>query len=327
MKALLVMVLLLVAVSLASLAIGDQAIAPAGVVAAILTPADAPPADVLIITSVRLPRLLLGLLVGFALGLSGVLAQAVLRNPLAEPGLLGINAGAALSATVVLMLVRAPSPYLLPVSAFAGAIGVAALTWLFWRFAARSSPVRLVLIGIGISAFCGVLATAISISGTAADAQRTMNWLVGSVYDSGWRKVTATAQWLVLPVIASLLLARELDFLQLGDEIARGIGQHVARIQAIALALCALVAAVAVAAAGPIAFVGLCAPHIARRLIGRGHALLLPSAGLCGALIVVAADLLGRGAVNGVQLPVGIVTPILGAPALALLLYRARRSA
>lgn len=324
MRAFAVLLLLAAALGLASLAIGDQAISPDRVLAAILHPQHAPPADALIVGGVRLPRLLLALLVGTALGVSGALAQAVLRNPLADPGLLGINSGAALSATVVLMLAETPSPYLLPISAFLGAVAVAIATWVFWRVAARGSPVRLVLIGIGISALCGGLAAAIATSGSVADAQRTMSWLVGSVYDSGWRKVAATAQWLLMPLIASLLLARELDFLQLGNELARGIGQPVTRIEALALALCALIAAIAVAAAGPIAFVGLCAPHIARQLVGRGHLLLIPAAGLCGALLVAAADLIGRGAITGVQLPVGLLTPILGAPLLAAVLHARR---
>lgn len=306
-------ILALIVIGALALVHGEYAISLDEVLAVLAGYSDDPVA-LQIVLSVRLPRLVLGVLVGAALGMAGVLAQSVLRNPLGEPGLLGVNSGAALVVTLlVVLLPSGVGPDILAIGAFVGAMSITIAIYGMSSLM-DGSPIRLVLVGVGFGALAGALATGVSLLADVETAQRLMVWLAGSVYDSNWSKVASAAQWLVLPALGSLLLSRDLDILVLGDETARGLGLSVQVIRAIALALCALLAAISVTAAGPIAFVGLLAPHAARRLGAPHHATLLPISALIGALIVVSADLLGRSIMPPIQLPVGLVVPLVGAP-------------
>ncbi|PZQ47036.1 MAG: iron ABC transporter permease [Rhodovulum sulfidophilum] len=302
-----------------ALFLGEQALAPRAVAAALSGAAEPDDPTRFIVLELRLPRATLAALVGAALAVGGTIAQAILRNPLAEPGLLGINGGAALAAMVVIVELGHPSPSLLPWLTFSGAL-VMALAILALARAEGAASARLILIGVGLSSMAGAGATFIATFGEIADVQRAMIWLAGSLQGGDWGEVRRLIAWAVAPAALVWLAAGELDVIALGDEVAAGRGQPVPAARAGLVVACALVSGAAVAAAGLIAFVGLAAPHLARRLVGARHDRLLPAAALIGALLVLVADLAARSVLPPIQLPVGLVTALLGAPFFAWLL-------
>lgn len=285
-----------------------------------------------IVLELRLPRTLTGALVGAALAVSGAITQAVARNALASPDILGINAGAGAAAVAVIVLggtYGSVGGLLgdvgLPIAALAGALLTAALIYLLaWRRGIEGY--RLVLVGIGVNA---VLTSAIQyllIVADITDASRATVWLVGSLNARGWEHVVPVGLALAVLVPLALVLGFVLGALQFGDDTARGLGVGVDRARTALLLVAVALAAAAVAAAGPIAFVGLVVPQIALRLAGSARPPLLASAVL-GAALVVLADLLARTAFGTIELPVGILTAVLGAPYLLYLIARGRRPA
>ncbi|WBU53937.1 iron ABC transporter permease [Paracoccus sp. SCSIO 75233] len=315
------LILMTSAIFLLALMLGNQPVPLTDVLAALR--GEALPAPQMIVTGLRLPRAVMATLVGAALGTAGAVCQAVMRNPLAEPGLLGINAGAALAAVLVIVQIRALPESLLPWLTFAGALGMAVAIYLLsWRDGASS--MRIILIGVGLSAMAGAAASFISTFGDAAAVQRAMIWLAGSLQDSRWERVQMLAIWALPGLLAAWLLARELDLIAFGDTVAQGLGQRVDTVRGLAVLICALLSGAAVAAAGLIAFVGLAAPHIARRLVGHPHRRLIPASALIGALLVLSADLAARRIMPPIQLPVGLFTALLGAPFFGYLLWRRR---
>jgi iron complex transport system permease protein len=277
-----------------------------------------------IVNTLRLPRMLVAALVGLALGVSGAIMQGLTRNPLADPGILGISAGAGLVAVTLIVVVREVPAWLIPVGAFAGAVSVASLIYLLaWR--GGDSPMRLILVGIGLGAICGAATSLMITFGDIYDVQRALIWLTGSVYGRSWEEFWSLLPWILLFAPLALLLARDLNALNLGEEVARGLGSPVALQRGILLLTAVALAASTVAAAGTIGFVGLMAPHVARRLVGPDHVGLLPTAGVLGALIVVAADLLGRTLFAPIELPAGLVTAAVGAPFFIALLWQQRK--
>lgn len=307
---------------LASLGVGDLALSW-GEVASALTRSGGSPQIETIVLDVRLPRALLALLVGMALAAAGALAQTVMRNPLAEPGILGINAGAALAATALMVLhPRAPAAFL-PWASFAGAGAMAAaIVGLAWR--GGTSSLRIILIGIGLGSLAGAATALLTAFGDIRQVQRALVWLAGSVHGADWAGVRMLLVWLAAPLALACLSSRELDLMRFDDPVARGLGQPAERVRGLMLLLCTLMSGAAVAAAGPVGFVGLIAPHIARRITGTGHARLIPVAVLTGGALVMAADLLGRTIVAPAQLPAGLVTALVGAPFFGWLLWRRR---
>jgi iron complex transport system permease protein len=316
---------LTVAMLFLAVAIGDHHVGMAQILA-VLT--DSPGADaksIQIVRDVRLPRIVLGFLVGASLAIAGMIAQSVLRNPLAEPGLIGVNAGAALAAVIVIVRFEVPPTHILSWLAFAGALTMSLTIYaLSWN--SGSSSLRIILIGIGLSSLAGAGANFISAFGDPQAVQRAMVWLSGSIYNSTWEKIRTLATWLAIGMAGSALITREMDLLILGDETARARGQPVELIRALMFVLCAVLSGAAVAAAGLVAFVGLIAPHIARSLVGYSHGLMLPVTTLTGGLLVVAADLTARTLFTPAQLPVGLMTAILGAPFFAYLMWRKRNA-
>jgi len=309
-----------------SLIQGDQSLSLADVAGALAGSDDASPTATLIVHTVRLPRALLALLVGAGLGIAGAITQTVMRNPLAEPGLLGINSGAALAAMILIVGYETTEPHLIPWAAFAGALAMALTIYgLSWRNGASS--IRIILIGIGLSALAGAAIGFVSAFGEISAVQRAQVWLAGSIYDARWEKVQVLAAWFVAPMALALLASRDLDLAGFGTYSARGLGQRVHLVVALAILLCSLISAAAVAAAGLIGFVGLIAPHMARRLVGHRHHRLLPAAALAGGVLVLAADLIGRSVIAPAQLPAGLVTTLIGAPFFAFLLWRRRHVA
>ncbi|MEO9340306.1 iron ABC transporter permease [Mesorhizobium sp. SB112] len=321
-----VLIAAVLALLLAGLAYGDYAVSFGELVSMLAGPAGANPQIEMIVLDLRMPRSLLAMLVGAALAVAGAVAQAVMRNPLAEPGILGINAGAALAAMILIVALDNAPIHLLPWAGFGGASAMAAAIYaLSWRNGTTS--LRIILIGIGLSVLAGAATTFLTAFGDIRDVQRAMIWLAGSVYHAEWTGVRVLALWLVAPMTLALMSSRELDLIRFGDHAAQSLGQRVNLVRGLMILLCTLLSGAAVAAAGLIGFAGLLAPHMARRLAGPAHARLIPVSALIGAALVMAADLAGRTVIAPAQLPAGIVTALIGAPFFAYLLWGRRHVA
>jgi len=280
------------------------------------------PAEVL--WQVRAPRAVCALMVGAALGLAGAILQGLLRNPLADPGVLGVSATSALGAALAIVLGAAMVPGAVEVSALAGAgLGGAALVAVSARL---RSPEALILFGVALSSFAGALTALIfNLSPSPIASAEVMSWLLGSVQNRSWIDVA----WVVPPVLVAGALgtvaAPGLRMLALGEEAAQTSGLPMARLRILALIAAALAAGAAVAVAGVIGFVGLAAPHLVRGLVrGDPGRLLLPSA-LAGGLMLVLADLLARLTPTDQELKLGVFTALIGAPLFALIAWRAAR--
>ena len=275
-----------------------------------------------IVYDLRLPRVLAGLLVGFAFGVSGAVFQALLKNPLASPDVLGITAGASASA-VGALLVLGLGGAAVSLFAFGGAVGTALLIYgLSWRGGVAGH--RLVLVGVGLAAVLWAMIDFLMTRAQVYDAQVALRWLTGSLSGStaGGTRLLALALLVLVPL--TLLASTLLRGLQLGDDTARGLGLRVEPARAVLILLAVALAAVATAAAGPVAFVAFVAGPVARRLTGGTGASLLP-AGLVGAAVVVAADFAGQHLLP-VPMPVGVLTAAVGAPYLLYLLVVSSRS-
>lgn len=322
-RLLILLVALLAGLVAASLALGDISLSWHALFETITGSPEASPQNSMIVFDLRLPRVLLALLVGAALATAGTITLAIMRNPLAEPGVLGINSGAAAAVMAVIVLVQEPPVLLLPAAGFFGAAAMAAAVYLLsWR--GGTSSLRIILIGIGLSSLASAATTFLSAFGEIGDVQRAMIWLAGSVYDANIVKVRLLFFWLILPLALAWMSSRELDLIRFGDNSARSLGQRVDLVRTLMIVLCTLISGAAVAAAGLIGFVGLVAPHIASRLVGPSHAKIFPVAALVGASLVAAADLVGRVVIAPTQLPAGIVTGLIGAPFFAYLLWGRR---
>jgi iron complex transport system permease protein len=275
-----------------------------------------------VVLELRLPRALAAALVGVCLGASGAVFQSVVRNPLASPDIVGVTAGAG-AAGVVGVLVAGVSGLLLSLTVIGGgvlaAVVVLALTW---RRGIQGT--RLVLIGIGAAALATAITSYLLTRVDVRDASVAYTWLVGSLNGTDWPVVTITLVVGGLALVALGLQARRLRALELGDPTAAALGFRVERSRLLVLLTAVVLASVAVGASGPIGFVALMAPQIARRLLGRTSLSLTVSAAVGGAL-VSAADLVAQYAVPGISFPVGVVTGVIGAPYLALLLTRRSR--
>lgn len=282
-----------------------------------------------IVMELRLPRSLTGALVGAALGLSGAITQSIARNPLASPDMLGVTYGAGAGAVAMVLLGGSAGGISgsialvgLPIAGLLGGLLTAAAVYLLaWRRGVENY--RLLLVGIGISAVMSNLTSWLLTVGDVNDTGRAMVWLTGSLNGRGWEEVEPVGLALSTLVPVALLGSRVLGALQLGDETARGLGVRIEVGRATLLLIAMVLAAVATAAAGPVAFVALATPQIALRLCRTPQPPLAASAVL-GAVLTVAADLLGRTAF-GIELPVGVVTGALGAPFLMYLLLRRYR--
>ena len=309
----------IVVVFCVSISVGDFPIPLGDVVPAILGLGDED-AD-FIVRTLRLPRALTGLFVGLAFGLSGAIFQSLARNPLASPDIIGITAGAS-AAAVFVIVVLGGSYLVVSFGALGGALAVAlAIYVLAWRRGV--SPYRLVLVGIGVSAMLASVTAYLLTRAEIYDAQRAIVWLTGSLNGRGWEHVRPVGLSLLVLVPMVLYLARPLGALQLGDDTAQGLGIGVERSRLALLVVAVALAAVATASAGPVEFVAFVAPPIARRLT-RTPLTIVPAA-LTGALVVLLADLIARRVFAPTELPVGVVTAIVGAPYLLFLLARANK--
>lgn len=322
---LLLLLLVMLAAMIVNIGVGDYPVPPLDVIRTLIGLPTGNEDYSLVVNTLRLPRMLVAAMVGIALGVSGAIMQGLTRNPLADPGILGISAGAGLAAVTLIVVFKNVSSSFIPIAAFCGALVVAGLIYvLAWKDG--DSPIRLVLIGIGLGAVCGALTSLMITFGNVYDVQKALVWLTGSVYGRTWEDFWPLLPWLVVFVPVALVLARDLNALNLGEDVAQGLGSPVVWRRGLLLLAAVALASSSVAAAGTIAFVGLMAPHIARRLVGPDQIGLLPTAAVCGALIVVAADLIGRTLFAPHELPVGLVTAAVGAPFFIAILWGQRRT-
>ncbi|RYV50524.1 FecCD family ABC transporter permease [Pengzhenrongella frigida] len=316
----------LAAITLLSLAIGSRSV-PIGSVWDALVTFDASHDDHLIVHTLRIPRTLLGLLVGSALGVAGALMQAVTRNPLADPGLLGINAGAAavvVTAIAAFGVVR-PGSYL--VFALLGSAATAALVFaLGGAMRGGSSPVRLVLAGVALSVVLGAFTSTVTINyPDVFDVFRF--WVVGSLQGRGYDVLIPAGVLIVVGLVLAQSLAGSLNALALGSDAGTALGVAVRRTWTLALVAVVLLAGSATAAAGPLAFIGLAAPHVARLLVGPDQRWVIPFSTLIGADVLLGADVVGRIVALPSEVPAGVITAIVGAPLFIALVRRRRLAA
>ncbi|MEV6260179.1 iron ABC transporter permease [Streptomyces sp. NPDC051784] len=272
----------------------------------------------------RVPRVTAALLAGAALALSGTLVQAVTRNPLAEPGVLGVSGGAGLGAVLLVTTVESPGSWEVAGAAFGGAALTAALVF---GLAARGgfTQNRVVLLGVGVSAAAAALISLVIVVSDPFDTTKALTWLSGSTYGRTMPDVVPVAVVLALGVAVSVVRRKELDLVALDEDTPRLLGLGLPRARFGFLVVGVLLAATAVAAAGTIVFVGLVAPHAARALVGRRHVRVVPVALLLGALLVCLADMAGRTVIAPAQLGAGLMTAVIGAPYFVYLLVRTRR--
>lgn len=273
----------------------------------------------------RIPRVVAAGIVGALLGISGAIFQGVFRNPLAEPYLLGSSGGAALGATIALLIPTALPPWLsLPVLAFLGAWGATVLVIAIARTAGSLDVTTLLLAGVAVAAILSALRSflMLALSDETVNLQVVLSWILGGMQSPSWTGVALLAVGLVISAAAASLLAPGLDKLGLGEDMAASYGLNTKRFVAIAILVGSAVVAAAVTIGGLVGFVGLISPHIARWLFGALHRSLIPAAGLIGAILVTVADGIARSALPPAEIPLGLLTALAGAPFFVFLLAR-----
>jgi len=287
---------------------------------------DGDPTDAAIVLSLRLPRVLGAAVVGGALAGAGALLQGMLRNPLADPYVLGASAGASVGAVLGLIVGGAFGVLLVPALAFAGALLSVVAVWQLARVGGQTPVVTLLLAGVVLSAFAGSITTVLLVASDRLQLRlvSVIGWLMGGVAVVSWAQLVVSAVLVAVALTVALAIAPRLDALSLGDDAAASLGVDVEATKRIVLAASALLAAAAVSLAGLIAFVGLIAPHFVRVLLGAAHARLVPAAVLAGAVFLVVADLVARLALAPAELPVGVISGLVGGPFFFALLWRYR---
>lgn len=285
----------------------------------------------IIIHEVRLPRALVGALVGMSLAVSGTLLQGVVRSPLADPYILGISAGGGLAAATTSLLITDFPLNAVPVAAFVGSLIGALIVYAIAWDGTGVTTTRLALAGVALTAMFGAFTTTIVVMTVTVGAQMVFQWLVGGLYTAGWEDFNLIAPYSAVGFVLAMLLAGRANILALGDEVAQGLGLHVEWTRFLMSAVAAILAGSSVAVAGLIGFVGLLVPYVARRLVGSDFRFLIPTSALLGAALMVWADTAARISFPRlfgnaeIEFPVGILTAVIGGP-LFLWLIRARRA-
>ena len=269
----------------------------------------------------RLPRAVLAILLGGALAISGVLVQSVVRNPLASPDILGINNAAGLVAVSVLMFLPNLAFYWMPIFAFLGGVLSFVILWIVCGFNFR--PIKMAIIGVALSALWAAISHYLMLT-NPVEINTAMLWLTGSLWGRSWSYLNVVLPWLIVLLPLPFIFCRDLDTLGLGENKASTLGVTVNKVQISVLVLAVALSTTAVAICGPIAFLGLVAPHLARRLVGGRHRTLLPAALIIGALLLQLSDILARVIAPPTELPAGILTAIIGAPYFFYLLMRTK---
>ncbi|MFC9789251.1 FecCD family ABC transporter permease [Rhodococcus sp. NPDC127528] len=324
----------LVALALVSACVGQVPTSPAEVLGSVahrigldLGPMPAHPAGEVTLWQVRFPRVALAIVVGAGLGCAGALLQGVFANPLAEPGVIGVSAGAAVGASAVIVtggaFVAGPA---IAAAAFVTGLITTTLVYLLARSEGRTEVVTLVLTGVAVNAFAGGLIAFFTFVADPAARDQIVFWQLGSLNGATWNAVAVVAPMAAVGIAATMVLAPKLDLLALGESAAAHLGVNVERLRQIAVVLVALLVASSVAFTGIILFVGLVVPHLMRMIVGPGHRLLIPASVLCGAIVLLAADLGARTLVPNADLPLGMLTSLVGGPFFFWMLRRTRRT-
>ncbi|NKZ00416.1 FecCD family ABC transporter permease [Nocardiopsis alborubida] len=286
----------------------------------------APPLIDALVWESRLPRVLLAAVVGLGLSVSGAVLQSITRNPLAEPYLLGVSSGASTGAVSIMILGLGSGAVTLSMGAFAGALVAFAIVLLLIGGGRVSNPARVVLTGVLVSQFFSAITSLVLMLDGDADATRGFTyWLLGSLGGARWEPLLVASAVIVLGAVGCLFLASALDAFTFGWDTASSLGVNVTLARVTLMVLTAFITAAAVAASGAIGFIGLLVPHIVRLLAGSTHRLLLPLAGLGGAIFLVWVDTFARSAFSPHEIPVGVITALLGAPVFAIVLSKAAR--
>jgi iron complex transport system permease protein len=315
-----------VVAALVSAFVGAANLNPVAVAAALLGKVGVPgvrsglsPLDSAVLFQIRLPRIVLGALVGALLAVAGAGYQGVFRNPLVDSGMLGASAGAGLGATIAIVYLGGIGPAVVPVAAFTGALAGVAMASLAGAVSTArgnlgSGTATLLLAGVAVSLFLTAAQTVVLQHSTQV-IQQVYAWLLGSLSGASWQQVIEILPYAGVSVVVILMHGRHLDVLSLGDDEARALGINPGAVRAITIGSCALAAASAVAVSGLIGFVGIIVPHVARRLAGQSYPVVLPLSLLAGAGFLVLADSLARTVLAPSELPIGVVTALIGAPA------------
>ncbi len=322
----------LVIVSLVSAGTGQLHISPGEVISTILRPLGFNLGSVDAINqsalwSIRFPRLLMAIVVGAALAASGTLMQAVFANPLAEPSVVGVSAGAALGAAVSIVLgLSFFGPWTIAATAFVGGLITTLFVYLASRSHGKTEVITLILTGVAVNAFAGALLAFLTFLGTAASREQIIFWQLGSLNGARWEQLAIVAPLVGVGLLGAFFLARTLDLFSLGERGARHLGVNVELVRVVVVVIVAVLVSAAVAFAGIIAFVGLVIPHLMRMIIGPAHGPLLLTSTLGGALLLSLADLVARTAIPMADLPIGMLTSLVGGPFFFWILRRARRT-
>lgn len=274
-----------------------------------------------VIYSIRLPRVCVALVVGCALSTAGCILQSITRNDLAEPGTIGINAGAALAVVILISKgmqyyndLSAIRLYLMPIVAICGGFLAAMCVYVLARKKGKITPVRLILVGIGINAGINAFVTLYQLNMSSGDYNRALTWISGSLWGSSWKYFWLVTPFIVILIALTIYKSKILDVMDLGDELATGLGVAVEKNRSILLFLAVGLAALATAVAGNIAFLGLLGPHIATAIVGPVHRRKIPMAALVSSIIIVFADSCSRNLFSPIEIPVGITISLVGVP-------------
>ncbi len=281
-----------------------------------------------VLWQVRFPRVVMGIVVGAALAAAGAMMQGVFGNPLAEPGVVGVSSGAALAAASSIAFgIGVFGNWTIPLFAFAGGLVTTLLVYAMSRDGGRTEVVTLVLTGIAVNAVASAGMAFVMFAADTQAREQIVFWTLGSLNGTRWQYVALVVPLCLIGLLGAFLLARQLDLLSLGDRAARHVGVDVERLRLVVIVLVSLLTAAAVSFCGIIGFVGLVVPHLIRIVLGPGHKALVPASALGGAVLLVAADLVARTAVPYADLPIGMLTALVGGPFFFWLLRRTRRTA
>lgn len=305
-----------------STSLGEMVLTPMEVIRGALGIGEAD--HTMVIRHLRLPRVVVALLAGASLAAAGAVLQGVIRNPMASPDMLGVTGGASVAAVIFLTYFSdSLSIRWLPAAAMFGAILVSVILYILaWK--KGLSPFRLILVGIGMASLMSAMTTMMIIFSPKNDPGQAYLWLTGSVYGTNWENVLTILPWTLILLPLAYGFSRHIDIGQLGDDIAIGAGSKVQRNRVILLGISVALAGSAVSVAGGVGFIGLVAPHMARKLVGSKFSNVLPTSALLGGIIVMLADLVGRTILLPLDIPVGVFTSAIGAPFFIYLLFTRR---
>ncbi|AYA78392.1 iron ABC transporter permease [Bacillus sp. Y1] len=326
-----IIVLLIITILLmffVSLSTGVIQIAPADVMKTLFNNGTA--RQELVLFDFRLPGILLALLIGAGLAISGVILQGITQNELADPGILGINTGAGLAVVLFIYFFKGQldvtssfTIFIMPVAALIGAVVAALIIYaLAWKRGVN--PIRLVLVGIGVNAGFAAFLTIFQLKMDPQDFRQATVWLTGDIWNASWNFVFALLPWILLLIPIALHKAHSLNVFNLGDDVASGLGTNVESERRLLLLIAVALAGASVAAGGGIAFLGLVVPHIARKIMGPLHQYIIPVSALIGALLLMVSDTIGKNLLAPTEIPVGIIVSLLSAPYFVYLLIRTK---